>query len=236
MALAKRPISTKSCGPVQEWTSMQVSEWLKDVNGGLFSQYAPKCQSNEIDGATLIEMTSDDMQSKLGITIPNHTTTLTAAIGRLKKKAIRHSADSDKLKSGSPSSPSLDDIPSVHHHSKRGSAMLPSYAMPNKNKNGKHQRSRNSDSNITLHSVPKQKTNLKGGSGATSKSLNYTQMYEEEEMEFGDFYEDDAKANGGSHENTEALKKELTEQSTNKKHLHKDIGKKLVMTCLLSVH
>merc|ERR1719242_240095 len=116
MAQSKRALSAKSSSPVQEWTVLQVSEWMKKVNGGHFCQYADKCASHEIDGAALIELTPDDMKTKLDISIPNHTTTLCAAIERLQKKSSRRKGkspprnrrDSDKTKSksGTPLSPS----------------------------------------------------------------------------------------------------------------------------------
>jgi len=173
------------------------------------------------------------MGSKLGISIPNHTTTLAAAIERLKKKSLRrkgktsrNSPDVDKLKSSSsPSSPSLDDIPSVDRQSKRGSAMLPSYAIPSKH--SKLQKSRLSDSNVMLKVTLEQKAKAKV-KGASSKSLNYAQMFNDDDVDLWNGHDDDTKIDpNDAYGNTEALKKELTESTANKKHRHKDIGKKL---------
>ena len=110
--------------------------------------------------------------------------------------------------------------------------MISSYALPHKNT--KLHQHRSSEPNIVPLSVGsklKATGRLKGGIG--SKSVNYTQqMYDDEEVcvdiVHGQHPDDDVKVNDSENaEDTEALKKEL-EQSTKKKHRHKDIGKKLV--------
>lgn len=140
MALPKRPTSLKSnagnLSQVRQWTAIQVADWMKEANDGLFAPYTDNILQLKINGADLMNLTQTDMKTKLGITTPNHITTLSASIERLKKKSRR----SKKHRNKSPASPyedtqnsskskagiSFNDIPDLAtNNNKRQSAILP---------------------------------------------------------------------------------------------------------------
>ena len=163
MALPKRPTSLKAnagnFSQVRQWTAMQVADWMKEANDGLFAPYTDNILQLKINGADLMNLTQTDMKTKLGMTTPNHITTLSASIERLKKKSRR----SKKNRNKSPVSPyedkqrgiNFDDIPDLATN-KRQSGKLPSQStiLPSSNTSLTNQHSSSSSINgLTLTSL-----------------------------------------------------------------------------------
>eukprot|EP00484_Ammonia_sp_Unknown_P004291 CAMPEP_0197078084 /NCGR_PEP_ID=MMETSP1384-20130603/212944_1 /TAXON_ID=29189 /ORGANISM="Ammonia sp." /LENGTH=341 /DNA_ID=CAMNT_0042516949 /DNA_START=57 /DNA_END=1082 /DNA_ORIENTATION=- len=231
MALPKRPTALKAnavnLSEVRQWTETDVAEWMKNINDGLFAKYAENVLTTKINGTDLINLSDNDIKTKLGISIPNHVTTLKAAIHRLKKKSRSRRRKSPRTPSFDPSTNSsstntvklkgLDDIPDLDlkkkdtasQHFKRKSARLPSRMLSTaRSKSATDRRHKKAKSLFDIGGLHREK---KAAKRAYTVAIND---------------DDDEKIY-----DTQQLKRALTQKNVGKKksdkNLHKDLGKKL---------
>eukprot|EP01084_Bolivina_argentea_P032494 60125_1 len=233
MALPKRPTSLKSnlsnSGKIREWTTTQVAEWMKHVNDGLFAKYVDNVIAFKLNGVDLMNLTKNDMKTKLGINIPNHITTLSATIERLKKKSRRRNKKDPNSPIPKANKPNFD----IMH-------TIPNYKKDKDNDKKINNNNNNNTENDTILPLKNNIQNKYNNKLNKAKSLAYTKQLENDEKRKDD---DDRisraqtvqhkQLNGHNKEisDTINLKKQITQVNrANKKsdkYLHKDLGKKL---------
>merc|ERR1712228_394454 len=189
---------------------MGVIQWMKGVNDGMFQQYIDNVSSLKLNGSDLMNLTAIDMQTKLEISIPNHRTTLSASIERLKKKSRRRikSPNSPYRNKSNPESPKalqLDHLDDIHPNNKKIKAKDDIFTVSLNTKSNKSKRP-------MYHK---------------SKSVGYRSNAYDDEKKFD---QNINRANTVFVSNDQ-LKRQMTSKNQNNKkklkNIHKDLGKKL---------
>eukprot|EP01084_Bolivina_argentea_P126852 224500_1 len=236
MAEPKQPTSLKSnassFSQCRTWNANQVSEWMGTVNGGLFGNYCENVITLKINGSDLMNLTTNDMTQKLGITIPNHITTLAAAIERLKKKSKRRRNKSPQTPTNA-KSVYLDDIPDNKFNKNSASQHSLPLTNGNSNKNKRAHLKKAQSMMITSSTIPLFDPNNRNNnannyslSSVDDSSSSHNKLKRAQTTQHRKFANDD---DSKSNINTYQLKRALTEKNLEKKLKapHKELGKKL---------